>query len=83
MIDPLVLRNDTTVQVAARYQTRVITGYAYKERNTNSAPKIRLATMASNKARDGHLSPRALVMWLVIMTPAVSAIQSQNIPAPS
>src|ERR1700720_1475882 len=24
MIDPLVLRNDTTVQVAARYQTRVI-----------------------------------------------------------
>jgi hypothetical protein len=31
------------------------------------------------------LSPRALVMWLVIMTAAVSAIQSQsqNIPAPS
>jgi hypothetical protein len=24
MIDPLVLRDDTTVQVAARYQTRVI-----------------------------------------------------------
>jgi hypothetical protein len=23
-----------------------------------------------------------MVMWLVIMTPAVSAIQSQNIPAP-
>jgi hypothetical protein len=59
---------------------------AYKERHANSAPKIRLATMASHKARDG-LSPRALVMWLVIMTPAVSAIQSQSqsqyIPAPS
>ena len=27
MIDPLVLRNDTTVQVAARYQTRVITRF--------------------------------------------------------
>jgi hypothetical protein len=28
MIDPLVLRNDTTVQVAARYQTRVITDFS-------------------------------------------------------
>ena len=35
---------------------------AYKERNANSAPKIRLATMASNKARGGRLSPRAMVM---------------------
>jgi len=41
---------------------------AYKERHANSAPKIRLATMASHKARDG-LSPRAMLMWLVIMTP--------------
>jgi hypothetical protein len=32
MIDPLVLRNDTTVQVAARYQTRVITRFQL-ERN--------------------------------------------------
>jgi hypothetical protein len=47
---------------------------AYKERHNNSAPKIRLATMASHKARDG-LSPRALLMWLVIMTPAVNASQ--------
>jgi len=54
-------------------------GYlTYRERHTNSAPKIRLATMASHKARDG-LSPRALVMWLVIMTLAVSASQSPNI----
>ena len=28
---------------------------AYKERHANSAPKIRLATMASHKARDGPL----------------------------
>jgi hypothetical protein len=44
----------------------------YKERHANSAPKIKLATMGS------------MVMWLVIMTPAVSTIQSksQNIPAP-
>ena len=62
---------------------KAISSLAYKERHANSAPKIRLATMASNKARDGHLSPRAMVMWLVIMTPAVSAIQSQNIPATS
>jgi hypothetical protein len=39
MIDPLVLRNDTTAQVAARYQTRVITGYAYEERNTNGGQR--------------------------------------------
>ena len=41
--------------------------------------------MASHKARDGRLSPRTMLMWLVIMTPAVSASQSQsqNIPAPS
>ncbi len=56
---------------------------AYKERHANSAPKIRLATMASYKARDGRWSPRALVMWLVIMMQPVSASQSQNIPAPS
>ena len=31
---------------------------AYKERHANGALKIRLATMASHKARDG-LSPRA------------------------
>jgi len=57
---------------------------AYKERNANSAPKIRLATMASHNARDG-LSPRALLMWLVIMMQLVSASQSQsqNIPDPS
>jgi hypothetical protein len=35
--------------------------------------------MASNKARDGRLSPRAIAMWPVIMTPAVSASQSPNI----
>jgi len=35
--------------------------------------------MASNKARGGRLSPRAMVMWLVIMMPAVSASQSHNI----
>ena len=36
-------------------------------------------------ARDGRLSPRAMVMWLVIMMQPVSASQSQyqNIPAPS
>jgi hypothetical protein len=58
---------------------------AYKERHANSAPKIRLATMASHKARDGRLSPRALLIWLVIMMQLVSASQSQsqNIPAPS
>jgi hypothetical protein len=58
---------------------------AYKERHANSAPKIRLATMASHKARDGRLSPRAKVMWLVIMMQPVSATQSQsqNIPAAS
>ena len=56
----------------------------YKERHANSAPKIRLATMASHKARDG-LSPRATLMRLVIMMQPVSASQSQyqNIPAPS
>jgi hypothetical protein len=36
---------------------------AYKARHANSAPKIRLATMASNKARDGRLSPRAMLIW--------------------
>jgi hypothetical protein len=56
---------------------------AYKKRHANSAPKIRLATMASHKARDACLSPRTMLMWLVIMMPAVSASQSQNIPAPS
>ena len=58
---------------------------AYKERHANSAPKIRLATMASHKGRDGRLSPRAMLMRLVIMTQAVSTIQSQsqNIPASS
>jgi hypothetical protein len=60
---------------------------AYKERHVNSAPKIRLATMASNKARDGRLSPRVMLMLLVIMMQAVSTIQSQsqsqNIPTPS
>jgi hypothetical protein len=30
MIAPLVLRNDTTVQVAARYQTRVITRFQHE-----------------------------------------------------
>ena len=39
--------------------------------------------MASHKARDACLSPRTMLMWLVIMMPAVSASQSQNIPAPS
>jgi hypothetical protein len=29
MIDPLVLRNDTTVQVAARYRRRVITRFQF------------------------------------------------------
>ena len=57
---------------------------AYKERHANGALKIRLATMASHKARDG-LSPRATLMRLVIMMQPVSASQSQyqNIPAPS
>jgi hypothetical protein len=41
--------------------------------------------MASRKARDGRLSPRAMLIWLVIMMQLVSASQSQsqNIPAPS
>jgi hypothetical protein len=58
---------------------------AYKARHVNSAPKIRLATMASNKARDGRFSPRAMLMWWVNMMQPVNAIQSQsqNIPAPS
>jgi hypothetical protein len=56
---------------------------AYKERHANSAPKIRLATTASHKARDGRLSPRAMLIWPVIMTQPVSTIQSQNIPTPS
>ena len=57
---------------------------AYKERHANSAPKIRLATMASHKARDG-LSPRAMLMWWVNMMQPVSTIQSQsqNIHSPS
>jgi hypothetical protein len=53
--------------------------------HANSAPKIRLATMAFRKARDGSLSPRAMLTWLVTTMQVVSAIQSQsqNIPAPS
>jgi hypothetical protein len=51
---------------------------AYKARHANSAPKIRLATMASNKARDGRFSPRAMLIWLVIMMQLVSASQSQS-----
>ena len=35
--------------------------------------------MASNRARDGRLSPRAMLMWLVIKTPAVSASQSSDV----
>jgi hypothetical protein len=42
------------------------------------APPHRTGAGLSHKARDG-LAPRALVMWLVIMTPAVSASQSPNI----
>ena len=41
--------------------------------------------MASNKARDSRLSPRAMLIWLVITMQPVNASQSQyqNIPAPS
>jgi hypothetical protein len=34
---------------------------AYKARHANSAPKIRLTTMASHKAPDSRLSPRAML----------------------
>jgi hypothetical protein len=37
----------------------------------------------SHKVRDGRLSPRAMLMWLVIMMQPISTSQSQNIPAPS
>jgi hypothetical protein len=41
--------------------------------------------MASHKARDGRLSPRALLTWWANMMQPVNTIQSQsqNIPAPS
>jgi hypothetical protein len=61
MIDPLVLRNDTTVQVAARYQTRVINRSQHERPRTGAIlPRSDCASESADEVNASRTLHRAV-----------------------